>query len=81
MSVVEKLAFKMAITGFIASIELFITVLDTDVFIGSWYLFHIDFPSVDTYYLLDNVGNSIYVSANPYAIFLFSSAELFCLQC
>jgi hypothetical protein len=84
MSEVEKIALKMAITGFIASIGFFINLLDVCVNFGAWYLFHINFPSLDTYYLLYNVGNCIYVSVNPYAMFLFSGtvrhrfAELFC---
>jgi hypothetical protein len=84
MSKVEKTALKMATTGFISSIGLNIYLIDTYIFIGSWYLFQINFPSANTYYLIFNVGNTIYAAVNPYAMFVFSGnvrnrfAELFC---
>jgi hypothetical protein len=77
MSETEKIALKMAVTGFICCIGLSIYIGIAITRIVLWNLFHItldDYFSIDVFWMIFDIGKSIFVAANPYALFVFSSA-------
>jgi hypothetical protein len=74
MGKAEKTALKMAIAGCICSTGLIIYLGDVWQRSIGWNAFRTFYTDVPTFYMILNIGNTIYGSANPYAMFIFSSA-------
>lgn len=74
MGKAEKTALKMSMIGFIISSGLIIYLGSVYQRSISWNVFHTFWTDVPTFWMIYDIGNTIYAAANPYAMFIFSSA-------
>uniref|UniRef100_A0A914VLP2 G-protein coupled receptors family 1 profile domain-containing protein n=1 Tax=Plectus sambesii TaxID=2011161 RepID=A0A914VLP2_9BILA len=74
MGKAEKTALKMSMVGFVISFGLIIFAGTLYQRLISWNVFKTFWTDVPTFWMLYNVGNTIYAAANPYAMFIFSGA-------
>uniref|UniRef100_A0A914VKK0 G-protein coupled receptors family 1 profile domain-containing protein n=1 Tax=Plectus sambesii TaxID=2011161 RepID=A0A914VKK0_9BILA len=74
MGKAEKIALKMALTGFACFIGWFIALCNSYSRLVAWTFFKVLLTEVSTYWMWTNVGNSIFAAVNPYAMLIFSSA-------